>query len=73
MVWKAVQRGYYPKSYTLETAIHMQEALYQQEKRAYIPEKLLQSKEIATRVVNALSLPRTAEVTDIHVPPLIKP
>jgi NADP-dependent 3-hydroxy acid dehydrogenase YdfG len=42
------------------------------EKRARLsPGKLLQSHEVAYLVVHALSLPRTAEVTDISIRPMI--
>jgi NADP-dependent 3-hydroxy acid dehydrogenase YdfG len=34
---------------------------------------LLQPEDVADVVVNALSAPRTAEVTDLHVRPLKKP
>ena len=40
--------------------------------QAYRPELLLQSADVASVVVNALSLPRTAEVTDISIRPMIK-
>lgn len=38
----------------------------------YRPELLLQPEDIAATIVSALCLPRTAEVTDIHIRPLKK-
>lgn len=55
-----------------QTASPMQEMLYRNAKRPYDPKSLLQPEDIASVVVNALTLPRTAEVTDIHIRPLIK-
>jgi NADP-dependent 3-hydroxy acid dehydrogenase YdfG len=40
------------------------------EGRSYQPERLLQPADVAAAVVQALALPRTAEVTDIHILPL---
>jgi NADP-dependent 3-hydroxy acid dehydrogenase YdfG len=51
----------------------MQVALHALEKKPYRPELLLQPDDIASVVLNALSLPRTAEVTEIKIRPLIKP
>ena len=55
------------------TATPMQEGLHALEKKPYRPERLLQPDDIASVVLNALSLPRTAEVTEIKIRPLIKP
>jgi NADP-dependent 3-hydroxy acid dehydrogenase YdfG len=41
--------------------------------RPYHPERLLQPDEIATVVADSLALPRTAEVTDISIRPMLKP
>lgn len=38
----------------------------------YHPELLLQPEDIATSIVSALTLPRTAELTDLHIRPLKK-
>jgi len=54
------------------TATPMQAALYDSEKKPYAPELLLQPEDVAAVVSNALSLPRTAEVTDINIRPLRK-
>jgi len=58
--------------YPGRTAGPMQAALHKMEKKAYLPEKLMQPADVARIIVNALSLPRTAEVTDIHVRPMTK-
>jgi short-subunit dehydrogenase len=55
------------------TATPMQAAVHELEGRAYHPERLLQPEDVASVVLNALFLPRTAEVTDIHVRPFLKP
>ena len=54
------------------TASPMQEKIFAAEKRQYRPELLLQPEDVASSVVHALSLPRTAEVTEIHMRPLVK-
>jgi len=54
------------------TATPRQANIFQIEGREYRPELLLQPEDIATVVINALNLPRTAEVTDIHLRPLLK-
>ena len=55
------------------TATPMQFALHDLEKKPYRPERFLQPDDIASVVLNALSLPRSAEVTEIKIRPLIKP
>ena len=50
----------------------MQEALCQQEGKAYNPEALMQPEDVAFVVVQALLLPATAELTDISIRPMIK-
>jgi len=54
------------------TATSRQERLYAEQDRAYRPDLLLQPEDIAAMVVAALRLPRTAEVTDIHIRPMLK-
>jgi NADP-dependent 3-hydroxy acid dehydrogenase YdfG len=54
------------------TATPMQETIYRLEKRAYDAQRLLQPEDIASVVIHALTLPRTAEATDIHIRPLVK-
>ena len=51
----------------------MQQRLSEMEGKPYTPETLLQPEDVASVVVNALSLPRTAEVTDIWIRPAMKP
>lgn len=55
------------------TASPMQAAVHEMEGRVYRPERLVQPEDVAAVVINALSLPRTAEVTDISIRPLTKP
>jgi len=54
------------------TATPMQVAVHKMEGKAYHPERLLQPEDVASVVINALSLPRTTEVTDISIRPLVK-
>lgn len=54
------------------TATPRMKALYEIEGWPYQPELLLQAEDIAQVVLNALLLPRTAEVTNVEVRPLIK-
>lgn len=54
------------------TATSRQERLYRSEGRTYRPELLLQPEDVATMIVASLTLTRTAEVTDIHIRPLLK-
>ena len=54
------------------TATAMQEAMFQHEGRQYRPELLLQPSDVATAVTSALGLPRTAELTELHIRPAIK-
>jgi NAD(P)-dependent dehydrogenase (short-subunit alcohol dehydrogenase family) len=58
--------------YLGRTATPMQEAIYRQEGRAFHPELLLQPEDVASVVVQALTLPPTAEVTDISIRPMNK-
>jgi len=58
--------------YPGRTATPMQAIVHEVEAKVYQPEKLMQPEDVAEVVVNALSLPRTAEVTDINIRPLNK-
>lgn len=58
--------------YPGRTATPMQEALYRADVKPYQPDLLLQPADVASVVVNALTLPRTAEVTDISIRPMLK-
>jgi NADP-dependent 3-hydroxy acid dehydrogenase YdfG len=54
------------------TATPQIEALYQAEGRHYQPELLLQAEDVAQAVLDTLTLPRTAEITNIQIRPHIK-
>lgn len=54
------------------TATPRQATLYQLAGQDYRADVLLQPEDIASIVTAALTLPRTAEVTDIHLRPLLK-
>jgi NADP-dependent 3-hydroxy acid dehydrogenase YdfG len=54
------------------TATPMQAAVHAVEGRAYCPEKLIQPDDIASVVIHALSLPGTAEITDVQIRPFAK-
>ncbi|MBD2540127.1 SDR family oxidoreductase [Coleofasciculus sp. FACHB-SPT36] len=58
--------------YPGRTASPMQASVQEMEGREYQPDRLLQPEDVAAVVLNALSLPRTAEVTDINIRPLRK-
>lgn len=58
--------------YLGRTASEMQEQICKLEGKPYRPELLLQPEDVASIILKALSLPRTAEVTDIHIRPMIK-
>lgn len=58
--------------YPGRTATPMQASVFEAEGRSYEPERLLQPEDVAEIVVAALCLPRTAEVTDIHIRPMNK-
>jgi NADP-dependent 3-hydroxy acid dehydrogenase YdfG len=58
--------------YPGRTATPMQAAIFEHEGRDYPGEKLLQPEDVAAMVVAALSLPRTAEVTDLMIRPMNK-
>ncbi len=54
------------------TATPRIQALYERDARLYRPEILMQPEDVAAMAVAALRLPRTAEVTEIHMRPLAK-
>lgn len=54
------------------TASAMQEEVHRLENQVYNSELLLQPEDIASVVIHALKLPRTAEVTDVHLRPFSK-
>lgn len=59
--------------YLGRTATPMQFLMHTIEGKAYHPERLIQPEDVAAVVLNALALPRTAEVTDINIRPMLKP
>jgi NADP-dependent 3-hydroxy acid dehydrogenase YdfG len=58
--------------YPGRTAGPMQEAVHKMEGKAYHPERLMQPEDVAAMVIHALTLPRSAEVTEILMRPMIK-
>jgi NADP-dependent 3-hydroxy acid dehydrogenase YdfG len=58
--------------YPGRVATPRQEKLYTKQGSDYKPDLLLQPEDIASVVINALTLPRTAEVTEISIRPLSK-
>jgi NADP-dependent 3-hydroxy acid dehydrogenase YdfG len=58
--------------YPGRTATSRQAALYAKTGAQYRPELLLQPEDIASMVLNAITLPRTAEATDITIRPMQK-
>lgn len=58
--------------YPGRTATPMQEAVHKMEGKAYHPERFMLAKDVSTVIINALTLPRSAEVTDIHIRPFKK-
>jgi short-subunit dehydrogenase len=52
------------------TATPMQEEVHRYEGKSYDPQRFLQPADVAAAVVSALVLPRSAEVTDLHVRPM---
>jgi short-subunit dehydrogenase len=52
------------------TATPRMQLIYEQEGKQYTPDLLLQPEDVAEVVIDALIMPRTAEVTDISVRPL---
>jgi NAD(P)-dependent dehydrogenase (short-subunit alcohol dehydrogenase family) len=58
--------------YPGRTATPRQKRLHNEEGALYRPEALLQPEDVASVVIHSLALPRTAEVTDIHIRPMIK-
>ncbi len=59
--------------YLGQTATDLQARLRQLQGNPYRPELLLQPEDVASVIRHALDLPRTAEVTDIHIRPMIDP
>lgn len=56
--------------YLGRTATPLQARVHAMENRAYRPENLMQPEDVAAVIINALSLSRTAEVTEIQMRPV---
>jgi short-subunit dehydrogenase len=54
------------------TASPMQASVYQMENRKYQPELIMQPEDVASVAIHALCLPRSVEVTEISMRPLVK-
>jgi NADP-dependent 3-hydroxy acid dehydrogenase YdfG len=55
------------------TATPRQAAIHELEGKSYQPERLIQPEDVAAVIINAVELPRTAQVTDISIRPFLKP
>jgi NADP-dependent 3-hydroxy acid dehydrogenase YdfG len=58
--------------YPGRTATPRMKALFELEGRPYRPDLLLQPEDIALVVMNALCMPRTAEITNVEIRPVIR-
>ena len=58
--------------YPGRTATPMQAAVHRAEARPYDPAALLQPEDVAAAILAALALPRSAELTDLHIRPARK-
>jgi len=58
--------------YAGRTATPRQARIHAIEGKPYSPERLMQPEDAASVVVNALALPRSAELTDVRVRPMLK-
>jgi NADP-dependent 3-hydroxy acid dehydrogenase YdfG len=59
--------------YPGRTATAMQALVHEMENKTYHPNNLMQPEDVAAVITHALSLPRTAEVTEIRMRPLKRP
>ena len=59
--------------YPGRTATPRQEKIYATEQRPYVPERLMQPEDVASVVLHALTLPTSAEITDVKVRSMLKP
>jgi NADP-dependent 3-hydroxy acid dehydrogenase YdfG len=58
--------------YPGRTATPRQAKIHAIEAWPYFPERLMQPRDVASVVVNSLTLPRSAELTDVKVRPMLK-
>ncbi len=56
--------------YPGRTATPMQARVCKLEGREYFPERFLRAAEVAEAVVHAMAMPRSAEMTDLHIRPM---
>lgn len=54
------------------TATSRQKEIFESEGRTYDPARLLQPEDVAATIVHAVTLPRTAEITELHIRPMLK-
>jgi NADP-dependent 3-hydroxy acid dehydrogenase YdfG len=59
--------------YPGRTSSPMQQTVFRSEGKIYQPELLMQPADVAETIISALCLPRTAEITDIVLKPLVEP
>jgi len=59
--------------YPGRTATPMQADIHRLEGETYQPDRLMQAEDVAQTVIDALSVPRSAEVTDVIIRPMQKP
>jgi NADP-dependent 3-hydroxy acid dehydrogenase YdfG len=59
--------------YPGRTATPLQATIHEIEGKAYAPDRLMQPVDVASVVLGALALPRSTEVTDLMVRPMLKP
>jgi NAD(P)-dependent dehydrogenase (short-subunit alcohol dehydrogenase family) len=57
--------------YPGRTATPMQQMVHKLEGKIFKPERLLQPSDVADAIIHALALPRTAEVTDVSIRPML--
>jgi NADP-dependent 3-hydroxy acid dehydrogenase YdfG len=58
--------------YPGRTATPLQAKIHEIEGKSYVPERLMQPGDVASVVVNALTLPRSAELTEVSIRPMLK-
>ncbi len=54
------------------TATPMQASIFKEEGRSYEPTRLMQPEDVASVIINALSLPQSAEMTELFIRPMKK-
>lgn len=59
--------------YPGRTATPMQERQHRLEGKTYRPDRLLQPEDVASVILHAVAMPRTAEVMDVSIRPFLKP